>query len=143
MKVPLSPSKCGLSNSTIFQRNFSYLFVCLSLTYKSNMNVYIENNNNFILMESNDIIFLFINTILQNFGFLLLRDSSYYLSLIFFDLNYCWRLPMSPSDDAHRRQFGMAVFHEPRIDPQAHGIPLQHFTREYTGVSFIFPQGRR
>ena len=36
----------------------------------------------------------------------------------------CWRLPTSPSDDARRRQFGMAVFHEPRIDPQAHGIPL-------------------
>ena len=38
--------------------------------------------------------------------------------------NACWRLPTSPSDDARRRQFGTAVFHEPRIDPQAHGIPL-------------------
>src|SRR6185295_4255178 len=38
--------------------------------------------------------------------------------------NACWRLPTSLSDDAHRRQFGMAVFHEPRIEPQAHGIPL-------------------
>ena len=28
------------------------------------------------------------------------------------------------SDDTHRRQFGVAVFHEPRINPQAHGIPL-------------------
>ena len=28
------------------------------------------------------------------------------------------------SDDAHRRQFGMAVFHEPRMNPQVHGIPL-------------------
>ena len=140
MKVPLSPSKCGLCNRIIFRRTFIlfvYLFI-LILPYKNNMNVYIGNKHNFILMESNDIIFLFINTILQNFGFSLLRDSSYYLSLIFFDLNYCWRLPMSPSDDAHRRQFGMAVFHEPRIDPQAHGIPLQHFTREYTGVLFIF-----
>ena len=36
----------------------------------------------------------------------------------------CWRLPTSPSDDARRRQFGTAVFHEPRIDPQVHGIPL-------------------
>ena len=36
----------------------------------------------------------------------------------------CWRLPMSPCDDARRRQFGTAVFHEPRIDPQTHGIPL-------------------
>ena len=37
---------------------------------------------------------------------------------------YCWRLPTSPSDDARRCQFGTAVFHEQRIDPQAHGIPL-------------------
>ena len=36
----------------------------------------------------------------------------------------CWRLPMSPSDDARRRQFGTAVFHEPRIDLQAHRILL-------------------
>ena len=36
----------------------------------------------------------------------------------------CWRLPTSPSDDARRRQFGMVVFHEPRIDLQAHEIPL-------------------
>ena len=35
-----------------------------------------------------------------------------------------WRLPTSPSNDARRRQLGMAVFHEPRIDPQEHGIPL-------------------
>ena len=28
------------------------------------------------------------------------------------------------SDDARRRQFGGAVFHEPRINPQAHGILL-------------------
>ena len=28
------------------------------------------------------------------------------------------------SDDARGRQFGVAVFHEPRINPQAHGIPL-------------------
>ena len=38
----------------------------------------------------------------------------------------CWRLPTSPpgnSDDA-RRRLGLAVFHEPRINPQAHGIPL-------------------
>ena len=28
------------------------------------------------------------------------------------------------SDDARRRQFGVAVFHEPRMNPQAHGIPL-------------------
>ena len=47
------------------------------------------------------------------------------------------------SDDARKRQFGVAVFHEPRMNSQAHGIPLKHFTREYTGVSFIFPQGRR
>src|SRR6185369_3272612 len=43
------------------------------------------------------------------------------------------------SDEARRRQFGVAVFHESRINPQAHGIPLWHFTREYTRVSFIFP----
>ena len=41
-----------------------------------------------------------------------------------FQVGDCWRLPTSPSDDARRRQFGMAVFHELRIDPQAHGIPL-------------------
>ena len=28
------------------------------------------------------------------------------------------------SDDARRRQFGVAVFHEPRMNLQAHGIPL-------------------
>ena len=28
------------------------------------------------------------------------------------------------SDDARRRQFGVTVFHEPRINPQAHRIPL-------------------
>ena len=44
---------------------------------------------------------------------------------------------MTPADAK-----GWQVFHEPRINPQAHGISLQHFTREYTGVSFIFPQGR-
>ena len=41
--------------------------------------------------------------------------------------NACWRLPTSllgNSDDASRRQFGVAVLHEPRINPQAHGIPL-------------------
>ena len=42
---------------------------------------------------------------------------------------------MTPAD----ANFGVAVFHEPRINPQAHGIPLQHFIREYSGVSFIFP----
>ena len=48
------------------------------------------------------------------------------------------------SDDARKYQ-GSArqVFYEPRINPQAHVIPLQHFTQEYTGVSFIFSQGRR
>ena len=39
-------------------------------------------------------------------------------------LRDCWRLPTSPSDDARRRQFGTTVFHEPRIDPQTHEIPL-------------------
>ena len=38
--------------------------------------------------------------------------------------DYCWRLPTSPRDDARGHQFGMAVFHEPQIDPQAHGILL-------------------
>src|SRR6185312_186570 len=38
--------------------------------------------------------------------------------------NACWRLPTPPSDDPRRCQFGTVVFHEPRIDPQAHGIPL-------------------
>ena len=28
------------------------------------------------------------------------------------------------SDDARRRQFEVAVFHEPRMNPQVHGIPL-------------------
>src|SRR6185503_19677222 len=58
----------------------------------------------------------------------------------------CWRLLTSPpgnSDGTRRRQLGWRVFHEPRINPQAHRKPLKHFTREYTGVSFIFPQGRR
>ena len=39
----------------------------------------------------------------------------------------CWHLLASPpgnSDDARRRQLGCQVFHEPRINPQAHGIPL-------------------
>ena len=36
--------------------------------------------------------------------------------------NACWRLPTSPSDDARRSQFGTAVFHKPRIDPQVHRI---------------------
>jgi hypothetical protein len=38
----------------------------------------------------------------------------------------CWVLAPTnvTSDDACRRQFGVAVFHEPQINPQAHGIPL-------------------
>ena len=54
---------------------------------------------------------------------------------VFDQLNYteltptpmCWHLPTLPpgnSDDAHRCQLGWQVFHEPRINPQAHGIPL-------------------
>ena len=36
----------------------------------------------------------------------------------------CQRHHWESSDDTHRRQFGVAVFHEPRINPQAHRIPL-------------------
>ena len=43
-------------------------------------------------------------------------------------------LAMTPAD----AKFGVAVFHEPRINPQAHGIPLYHFTREYPGCHLYF-----
>ena len=42
------------------------------------------------------------------------------------------------SDDARRHQFGVAVFHEPRINPQAHGIPaIAFYPGVYRGVIYI------
>ena len=61
-------------------------------TYNSNINVYVGYKHNFILIESNNIIFLFINIILKNLEFSYLETILLpYLSLISFELNHAQR----------------------------------------------------